>query len=94
MKTYIYARNINLTEGLKEAIEHKLSRLDKYFTQPVEARATLSVTKLDQTFEVTIPFGNILIRAEESSDNARRVGRAVQSAKARPACQLSPHFHA
>ena len=69
MKTYIYARNINLTEGLKEAIEHKLSRLDKYFTQPVEARATLSVTKLDQTFEVTIPFGNILIRAEESSDD-------------------------
>jgi putative sigma-54 modulation protein len=69
MKTYIYARNINLTEGLKEAIENKLSRLDKYFTQSVEARATLSVTKLDQTFEVTIPFGNILIRAEESSDD-------------------------
>ncbi len=69
MKTYIYARNINLTEGLKEAIENKLSRLDKYFTQPVEARATLSVTKLEQTFEVTIPFGSILIRAEESSDD-------------------------
>jgi len=69
MKTYIYARNITLTSGLKEAVENKLSRLDKYFNQPVEARATLSVTKLDQTFEVTIPFGNILLRAEESSDD-------------------------
>lgn len=69
MKTYIYARNINLTSGLKEAVETKLSKLDKYFNQPVEARATLSVTKLDQTFEVTIPFGNILLRAEESSDD-------------------------
>lgn len=69
MKIYIYARNMNLTEGLKEAVESKLSKLDKYFSQPVEARATLSVTKLDQTFEVTIPFGTILLRAEESSDD-------------------------
>jgi putative sigma-54 modulation protein len=69
MKTYIYARNITLTDGLKEAVENKLSRLDKYFNQPVEARATLSVTKMDQTFEVTIPFGNVLLRAEESSDD-------------------------
>lgn len=69
MKTYIYARNITLTDGLKEAIENKLNRLDKYFNQPVEARATLSVTKMDQTFEVTIPFGNVLLRAEESSDD-------------------------
>lgn len=69
MKTYIYARNITLTEGLKEAVESKLNRLDKYFNQPVEARATLSVTKMDQTFEVTIPFGNVLLRAEESSDD-------------------------
>lgn len=69
MKTYIYARNITLTDGLKEAVENKLNRLDKYFNQPVEARATLSVTKMDQTFEVTIPFGNVLLRAEESSDD-------------------------
>ena len=69
MKTYIYARNITLTDGLKEAVETKLNRLDKYFSQPVEARATLSVTKMDQTFEVTIPFGNVLLRAEESSDD-------------------------
>lgn len=69
MKTYIYARNITLTDGLKEAVESKLGRLDKYFNQPVEARATLSVTKMDQTFEVTIPFGNVLLRAEESSDD-------------------------
>jgi len=69
MKTYIYARNIPLTDGLKEAVENKLNRLDKYFSQPVEARATLSVTKMDQTFEVTIPFGNVLLRAEESSDD-------------------------
>ncbi|WP_312654545.1 ribosome hibernation-promoting factor, HPF/YfiA family [Proteiniclasticum sp.] len=69
MKTYIYARNITLTDGLKEAVENKLNRLDKYFNQPVEARATLSVTKMDQIFEVTIPFGSVLLRAEESSDD-------------------------
>lgn len=69
MKTYIYARNITLTPGLKEAVENKLSKLDKYFGLPVEARATLSITKTDQIFEVTIPFGNVLLRAEESSDD-------------------------
>jgi len=72
MKTYIYARNITLTDGLKEAVENKLNRLDKYFNQPVEARATLSVTKMDQTFEVTIPFGNVLLRAEEYKTKIER----------------------
>ena len=69
MKVYIYARNIDLTEGLKEAVESKLSRLDKYFSESVEARATLSVTKHSQTVEVTIPFGAVLLRAEESSED-------------------------
>lgn len=67
MKVYIYARNIDLTEGLKEAVESKLNRLDKYFNETVEARATLSVTKYSHTVEVTIPFGAVLLRAEESS---------------------------
>ena len=69
MKVSIYAKNIELSQGLKEAVESKLSKLDKYFNQPVDARATLSVTKLNQIFEVTIPFGHVLLRAEEASDD-------------------------
>ncbi|MBP1919512.1 ribosome hibernation-promoting factor, HPF/YfiA family [Youngiibacter multivorans] len=69
MKVSIYAKNIELTQGLKEAVESKLGKLDKYFNQPVEARASLSVIKLNHTFEVTIPFGHVLLRAEESTDD-------------------------
>ena len=31
MRITVTGRNINLTEGIKEAVEEKLSKLEKYF---------------------------------------------------------------
>lgn len=69
MKTNIIGKDIKLTEGLKEAVERKLSRLEKYFKPEVEAHVTLSVVKNTHTVEVTIPFNGVFLRAEERNDD-------------------------
>ena len=69
MKIKITGRNIELTEGLKAAVEEKLSKLDKYFTEDTQANVTLSVEKERQKIEVTIPVKGNIIRSEQVSND-------------------------
>ena len=69
MRYTIIGKNIEITEGLQEAIQDKLSRLNKYFKEDVDAKVTLSVQKEEQKIEVTIPTKHRLIIAEESSND-------------------------
>ena len=55
MRVTVIGKNINVTPALKEIVERKISKLDKYFEPDVAARATLTVQKNSQIFEVTIP---------------------------------------
>jgi putative sigma-54 modulation protein len=67
MKFMITGKNIALTDALKNTVEKKLGKLEKYFNPEVEIHATLSVQKNRQIIEVTIPFNGILLRGEEST---------------------------
>ena len=69
MKVTVIAKNIELTPALKEMVEKKISKLEKYFGPNVEARATLSVQKNRQRVEVTIPFNGVILRGEELTDD-------------------------
>lgn len=69
MNIIITGRNIELTDGLKEAVEERLSKLDKYFAPDTEAHVTLSVEKARQKIEVTIPMKGHIIRSEQVSDD-------------------------
>ena len=69
MRIAITGKNIELTEGLKAAVEEKLSKLDKYFAEDTMAHVTLSVEKERQKIEVTIPVKGNIIRAEEVSSD-------------------------
>ena len=69
MKIKITGRNIELTEGLKAAVEEKLSKLDKYFNEDTQANVTLSVEKERQKIEVTIPVKGSIIRSEQGSND-------------------------
>ena len=69
MRYTITGRNIEITDGLKKAVEEKLQKLEKYFTAETEARITLSVQKEAHKIEVTIPTKQGLIRAEEVSQD-------------------------
>ena len=44
MKITISGKNIDVTEGLRGAVEDKLKKLEKYFTPETVCNVTLSVT--------------------------------------------------
>lgn len=69
MRITITGRNIELTPGIKEAVEDKLSKLEKYFKPDTDVNVTLSVEKDRQKIEVTIPTKGHTIRAEEVSND-------------------------
>lgn len=69
MRYTITGRNIDVTPGLKAAIEEKIGKLDRYFNPDTEVAVTLSVQKDKQKIEVTIPVKGNIIRAEESSND-------------------------
>ena len=48
MKFIISGKNITVTEGLKTAVQDKLSKLERYFTPDTEVVVTLSVEKKDR----------------------------------------------
>lgn len=69
MRFKITGKNIEVTEGLKKAIEDKIGKLDKYFSTEITANVTLSVERDRQKIEVTIPVKGSIIRAEEVSSD-------------------------
>lgn len=69
MRITISGKNIDITEGLRTAIEEKLSKLDKYFNEDTDAYVTMSVEKSRQKIEVTIPVKGNIIRSEQVSSD-------------------------
>ncbi len=69
MKFIIVGRNIEVTPGLRSAVEDKLSKLEKYFNPETEVHVTLSVEKERQKIEVTIPVKGSIIRSEQVSSD-------------------------
>ena len=67
MKFVIVGKNIDVTPGLKSAVEDKLGKLDKYFSEDTTVHVTLSVERNDQKIEVTIPVKGSIIRSEQVS---------------------------
>ncbi len=69
MKQIIVGRNMEVTPALRETIEDKLGKLDKFFAQETEANVTLSVDKDRHKIEVTIPVKGDIIRSEQVSND-------------------------
>lgn len=69
MKFNIRGENIEITPALREYVEKKVSRLDRYFEAELtsDVYVTLKVTRDQHSVEVTIPMPKLLLRAEETS---------------------------
>ncbi|WP_027965389.1 ribosome hibernation-promoting factor, HPF/YfiA family [Halalkalibacillus halophilus] len=64
----IRGENIEVTDPIREYVEKKIGKLERYFDTPPssEVHVNLSVHNAEQKIEVTIPMTNLLLRAEES----------------------------
>ena len=69
MNIIISGKNIELTDGLREAVNEKIGKLDRYFTPDTDVNVTLSVEKERQKIEVTIPVKGTIIRSEQVSND-------------------------
>ena len=71
MKISIRGDKLVVTKAIKETIESKLERLEKYFEEnaDITAHVVIKVKNLDQTIEVTIPTNRFTLRAEETHED-------------------------
>lgn len=65
----ISGKNIDVTDGLRNAIFDKLGKLERYFMPETEVHVTFGVEKGRQKVEVTIPMKGTIIRAEQVSSD-------------------------
>ena len=69
MKFNIVGKNIEVTEGLRAAVEDKIGKLEKFFTEDTEVHVTLSVEKDRQKIQLTIPVKGNINRSEQVSSD-------------------------
>lgn len=71
MKTNIRGDKVEVTKSIKEYIEDKLTKLDKYFDTPedIKCSVVIRVKNGSQIVEVTVPTSKFTLRAEEGHDD-------------------------
>jgi putative sigma-54 modulation protein len=68
MKYNIRGENVEVTGAIKEYVQKKIGKLERYFdnTPSTDVHVNLSVYNDEQRIEVTIPMTDLLLRAEET----------------------------
>lgn len=66
MKFNIIGRKYDLTDKIKDYVEKKLGKLDKFFKDESEARVVIGTIKDNDYIEATIYAGGMIYRAEAS----------------------------
>ncbi len=71
MKISIHGDHVKITEAIKEYVEEKLMKLDKYFSDSsdIEVIVKVRLRGVLQIIEVTVPTKLFTIRAEEGNDD-------------------------
>ena len=68
MKITIYGKQMSVRDSLKEAVEKKLSKFDKFFGADTEAFVTCKVRKGVKIIEITVNYGGTTFRCEEENE--------------------------
>lgn len=69
MRFSFTGKNITVSDNLKERIEQKINRIKRVLPEDCEVFVTLSVVKLENKIEVTIPMHKRVLRAEVASSD-------------------------
>jgi putative sigma-54 modulation protein len=70
MRIEIVSKNYKPRENMKELLEKKISKFDKYFHKEATAKVRLSMSGPEKhTMEITLNSDNMTVRSEVTSDN-------------------------
>ena len=71
MEIIIHGDKIEVTQAMKDYIEEKLEKLNKYLenSENVRASVIVKVKNHEQRVEITIPLKAFILRSEESKDD-------------------------
>ena len=69
MKIEIVAKNYNVTQELKDVLQKKIARLDKYFEEDAKCKIYLKKEKKEAKMEISLEYHGALIRAEGRGEN-------------------------
>jgi len=79
MKIIITSKNFNASDHLKETIEKKFDKLNKYFSKDIVANVMVSSERGKQKLEATINASGMIFRAEEGAiDVYEAIDRVVE----------------
>ena len=69
MKFNIRANKLELTNSIKDYVESKIGKLNKYFESPedISANVVIRTDGIDDIIEVTIPIKKAVLRAEAAN---------------------------
>ncbi|MHB9143829.1 MAG: ribosome hibernation-promoting factor, HPF/YfiA family [Symbiobacteriia bacterium] len=67
MDITVRGKHLDVTNSLREYVEKRVGKLERFFDVPLAAQVTLSVQKDRQTVEVTMPVGGVVLRGEVST---------------------------
>lgn len=69
MKIEIVAKNYRVTQDLKDVIQKKISKLDKYFDEGAQCKIYLKKEKIRSKMEISLNYKSLNIRAEGNGEN-------------------------
>ena len=71
MEIIIHGDKIKVTDAMKDYINEKLVKLDKYLenSDNVRANVIVKVKNHEQTVEITIPLKSFILRSEETNED-------------------------
>jgi putative sigma-54 modulation protein len=79
MRITIYGKQMTVRDSLKDAVEKKLAKFDKFFGEDTEAFVTCKVRKGVKIIEITVNYGGTTFRCEEENETfITALDRAVE----------------
>lgn len=67
MQLAVRGKNIEITNAIREYVEKKIGKLEKFIDQPLNAQVSLSTERGRHIVEVTAALNGLLLRGEEST---------------------------
>ena len=69
MRILITGKNMDVSSALRDLLEKKVHKLDRYLKPETDVYVTLSVEQYRHIVEVTIPINGLVLRAQETTND-------------------------